>query len=390
MPSIRIDIAPAILNWIINQINVDRINESVKDNLIKWQLGEKRPTFKQLEDVSKKINIPFGYFFLQEPPIEDTKILEYRTIDSVQLQNPSRELIDTIDNMEAIKEWMRNYQISEGYSELDIIGSVNQNMSTKDIATKIRKDLGLKLGWFSNQVDAWDSFKYLRSLLEKVGIVTMLNGVVGQNTHRILNIEEFRAFTLLDKYAPLIFINSNDSSNGKLFSLLHEVVHIWIGTDNFYNDRYGNSNNVSNLERICNAIAAEIMVPNDLFVKEWLIRDGLSDNKIKVQELTRVFKCGATVIARKALDNNYISNTEYDFIAKEAVRLYKKLRENRPSDGGDFYKTINVKNDKRLILALNNSIYEGNTQFTDAYRLTNTTRKTFSGLVDEVRGVRRA
>lgn len=215
----------------------------------------------------------------------------------------------------------------------------------------------------------------------------MVNGVVGHNTHRPLSIQEFRAFTLLDEYAPLIFINTNDSPNGKLFSLVHEAAHIWMGTDNFYNDRYGNASGVSNLEVICNAVAAEILVPNRVFVREWNIRNNLEWNSEKIQVLSQVFRCGATVIARRALDNNFITKNEYETIAKDAVEYFNQQKSEKTSTGGNFYNSIAVKNDKRFVLALNSSMYEGTTQFTDAYRLTNTNRKTFSKLVEQVRGI---
>ena len=213
----------------------------------------------------------------------------------------------------------------------------------------------------------------------------MLNGVVGQNTHRSLAIEEFRAFTLIDEYAPLIFINSNDSSNGKLFSLLHEAAHIWLGRDNFYNDRYGAGKDISSLERVCNSVAAEIIVPNNRFITEWNKNSNVSDLE-RIEKVSKIFKCGATVIARRALENKFINIHEYEKVARDAIEQYNEFKSNQKRDGGNFYNNIAVKNDRRLILALNSSIYEGTTQFTDAYRITNTNRKTFSKLVDKVRG----
>jgi len=386
MPKVTVDVAPEIIKWVINQVREYEIYTSLKEKLIKWQMGEIKPTFKQIETLSKQTNIPFGYFFLQEPPVEDTKILEYRTINSIELENPSRELIDTIDNMESIQEWMRNYQIKQGYNTLDIVGSAKDNMDARAIADIMRKDLGLKEDWYCSMENSWKSFKFLRTIFQDLGILIMLNGVVGQNTRRPLNIEEFRAFTLLDMYAPLVFINSCDSANGKLFSLIHEAAHIWIGSDNFYNDRYGNAKNVSDLETICNSVAAEILVPNNIFINEWMAKDPIEDDTERIEALSKIFKCGMTVIARRAFDNNFIDRSEYETIAKNAINHYNQSKSVK-SDGGNFYNNIVVKNDRRLILALNSSIHEGTTQFTDAYRITNTNRKTFSGLVDKVRGI---
>jgi len=98
----------------------------------------------------------------------------------------------------------------------------------------------------------------------------MQNGIALGNTHRPLDLNEFRAFTLIDEYAPLIFINSKDSNNGKTFSLLHELVHIFYGRNSLYNDDLKFRNKYTNpLEIICNRITGELIAPTDIFIEYW-------------------------------------------------------------------------------------------------------------------------
>lgn len=387
MPSVTVNIAPEVINWVIDHAKVDEINTTIYEKLLKWKTGEKIPTFNQVEDASKATNIPLGYFFLQKPPVENLAILQYRTIDSFYANSPSRNLIDTINNMESIQEWMRDYLIKSDNSELIYISTMKNNRDPKVIADDIRKTLGLEKTWYSQCTNTADSFRMLRIKLENSGIIVMMSGIVEQNTRRKLNIEEFRAFTLLDSYAPLIFINSNDSKSGKLFSLLHEAAHIWIGTNSFYNDRHNKAINVSADEVICNAVAAEILVPNDIFVNHWM---GMYKDMVvyeKIKKLAAIFRCGTTVIARRALDNGYIVADIYKKIADEAIKNYLESEENKVSSGGDYYVTVASRYDNRFLIALDNSVREGKTQFTDAYRLTSTNRKTFAKLLEKVRGI---
>ena len=388
MPSVTVNITPEVISWVINHTKVEDINSSLYEKMLQWKNGEKVPTFNQVEDVSRATNIPLGYFFLQKPPVEKLAILEYRTIDSYFTSNPSRNLIDTINNMESIQEWMKDYLIKSDNAELNYVGSMKNNSNSKIIAENIREILGLEKKWYSFCTDASESFRVIRRKLESAGIVVMVSGIVGQNTHRKLSIEEFRAFTLLDNYAPLIFVNSNDSKNGKLFSLLHETAHIWVGASNFYNDRYSNAVKVGQKEIICNSVAAEILVPNEIFINQW---NGLVNKSAyeKIEKLASIFRCGTTVIARRALDNGYIVSDIYNKISEEAIKHYMENEENKSSSGGDYYVTAASRYDNRFLIALDNSIHEGKTQFTDAYRLTNTNRKTFSKLVDKVRGIDR-
>ncbi|VDN47907.1 conserved protein of unknown function [Petrocella atlantisensis] len=381
MPTVRINVKPEILSWVQAQIEIDDLRSAIRDNFIKWLHGEKEPTLNQIEEFSKATHIPLGYFFLNAPPQEDNSFIEYRTVDSIQLSKPSRDLLDTIDEMERIQDWMKEYLFDQSMDNLDFVGLHDETVSIESMVMSIRDTLKIEKDWYTESKDTWDSFKRIRTKMEAIGIVVMMNGVVGSNTHRSLNIDEFRAFTMIDKLAPLIFINAHDTDCGRLFSLVHELAHIWYGENSLFNDKYLESQN--SIERKCNAIAAEIIVPNDIFVQEWKrINDEL---QLKIRKLAHDFKCGMTVIARRALDNNFISQKTYKELADTARMIYFQNKENS-GPGGDYYNTALSRIDKRFLLAINDSAYQGKTSFSEVYRLTNTTRKTFENIIDRARG----
>lgn len=384
MTEVRINIKPAIFNWIMQNININELKAKLKEEFILWMSGEKAPTFNQLEQFSKTTNIPFGYFFLDTPPVEQMGLLEYRTVDSLNLKHPSRNLVDTIHEMEDVQEWMRDYVKNADLGDLTYVGMFKNNDDIEQIAEGIRNELGLEKKWFLESSGPWHSFKLIRERLEKIGILVMMSGIVGSNTHRSLDINEFRAFTLIDSYAPLIFVNANDSLNGRLFSLVHEMTHIWFGENSFYNDYQNHVNGINRLEILCNAVTAEILVPNDIFVSSWN-KSNNNDINEKINDIAACFKCGTTVIARRALDSGFIDKSIYHAIAEAAIDKYKEQKNNQAS-GGNYYNTLKTRVDHRLVHALSNSIYEGKTAFTEAYRLTNTNRKTFSELVRMVAG----
>ncbi len=380
-----VNVSPEIIDWVIGSIQHE--NPEELKILIKWQSGRKTPTFNQIQEMSKAINIPLGYFFLEKPPKEDLSFLEYRTVDSIQVERPSRNLLDTIHDMENIRDWMRDYQIAIDAAPLAFVGAAKDIWDAQTIAAMIRDTLRIPLDWFRESENSWDSFKRIRTCAENCGIIIMLNGIVGNNTHRKLDIESFRAFMLLDEYAPLIFINTNDSKNGKLFSLFHEIAHIWLGIDDFYNDRYGSASKVSPKETLCNAVAAELLVPQSIFIDEWNNPQDSLDINSKIPSLATNFRCGTVVIARKALINRLSTQNQYDVIVQNAIENYLKAQTSESnSGGGNFYRTMATRIDKRFLNALANSVYEGKTQYTDAFRLTNTNLKTFVSLVERVRG----
>lgn len=389
MAGVTVSIAPEILNWVIQKIQFENINGSVSELLNKWKSGEKVPTFNQIEEISRKTNIPFGYFFLDKPPVEECKIVKYRAVDSLTIQEPSRNLIDILDMMSDAQEWMIEYEKDNGQEPLSFVGVDHNEADSEVIVKHIREELDLKKEWFQESKNANESFKFLRGRLENKGIMVMMSGTVGANTRRKLDAEEFRAFTLIDKYVPLIFINTCDSENGKLFSLLHETAHIWIGVNSFFNEPYGNNNYIDKVEVICNAVAAEILVPTTVFVKVW--EESKEKMLDKIKALAKYFKCSRFVIARKAYECKKISKDEYNEAARLLMKQYQEWKNSQKTEknsGGDYYRTLGSKLDHRFVNALEQSAREGRTQYTEVYRLTRTNRRTFSRLINEIGGAK--
>ena len=387
MPKINVNISPQIIIWALSQTQEEKIDEKLMDDIKKWINGTKTPTFKQIENFSKKSNIPLGYFFLQTPPTEQIDLLKYRTVDSIHIANPSRDLIDTIHEMENIQDWMKNYRKDLEFDKLVIVGCMKEIKNISLIANKMREHLGLVDTWYEQSKDARESFNYIRKQLELCGVVVIMSGIVGKNTHRALDVNEFRAFAMLDDWAPLVFINASDSNGAKLFSILHEAAHICLGESDLFNDRQEQITDVSKIENVCNAVAGELLVPEKIFLKKWNEDMCNMDVFQKITELAKYFRCGEMVIARKAIDCNKIGQDIYNQVAQTAIKNYKQMKENKQANGGNYYNTMSSRLDGCFIRALCESINIGRTTYTEAYRLTNTNRKTFSTIAQSLGGV---
>ena len=268
------------------------------------------------------------------------------------------------------------------------VGSLRGKESIAELAAMVRETLSLPSNWYEAVKSVAESFRLLREAISRVGVLVMMNGVVGGNTHRALNVSEFRAFTLIDAYAPLIFINAADSESGRVFSLLHEFVHIGLGTNSLCNAREGETEFVRPEETLCNAVAAEVLVPRRVFCNVWENTAGII--KSRVQELSKYFNCSQSVIARRALDEAYITEKLYRELIEEAIRLAKEtmLAKKARSGGGDYYRTLLSRMDHRFLQALDASVQEGKTLYTEAFRLTNINRVNFDKLLEKVQGER--
>ena len=294
-------VKPIIIQWAIQSAGKDVNALSDKfDKIDKWTSEESELTVSELNKLSKELRIPFGYFFLGEPPDEDIQLLKYRTVDNEEQAKPSRELIDTIKYMEKRQSFMRDALIEDGFLPHEFVGSAAIKDNPEDLAVKITQELKLKKDWNKNNPAA---FNVLREAISNLGILVMQNGVVGNNNHRVLNVAEFRAFVLIDEYVPLIFLNARDSANAKVFSLCHELVHIWLGVDELYNDNFTTNQIFNNgqLESFCNEVAAEMLLPLSSIQSAL---DPQNDIYTNIKHISKVFNVSELVVCIRLKQKN--------------------------------------------------------------------------------------
>lgn len=393
MSIIRMDIEPTVLEDAIRKSG--RSFDEVKQRFTsfdKWINKELSPTYNQLVDLSKYLRVPFGYLLIKTPIVETLPLLEFRTIDTESIAKPSRELVDTIYDMEIKQDWLRNKLIEEGIEPLPYVGvfDANTDINYKVIVEEIRQTFSLSKDWYKNATSRITTFNLLRDKLSQHGIIIMQNGIALNNTHRKLDINEFRAFTLVDKYAPLVFINTLDSNNGKTFSLLHEVAHIFLGVDSLYNDVYQQTEKYVNIiEVLCNKIAGELIAPTDIFINLWKSVDaeeqGLNE---KITEISEHFKVSKLVIARKALDQKYINAKQYAEIAQNVEVEFSMSRNIKRRPGGDAVNKARSRLDDNFMRTLVASTEYGETSYSEAYRLAGISRGVFEDVAERLKEVR--
>lgn len=394
MSTVRINVEPTVIHNAVSKSG--RSLEEVKERFNsydKWVNNELNPTYNQLVDLSKFLRIPFGFLLVKTPVDEELPLLEFRTIDTEAIQNPSRELIDTIYDMERKQEWLRDNLIEDGLDPLDFVGVFKNKKSIShiEVVNKIRDVFALDKKWYEEANSKKPTFNFLRDLFGQYGVVVMQNGVALNNTRRPLDLGEFRAFTLVDEYAPLIFLNSLDSNSGKTFSLLHEVAHIFFGVDSLYNDDFQKRDKyTSSIETICNKVAGEIIAPTDLFINYW---DSTYKNEQslyeKIEKIANDFKVSKLVVARKALDQSYIVPKQYNDIAvlvRDEFRLSRMKKEHKK--GGNPVNNALSRLDENFVRTLVTNTEFGKTQYNDAYRLAGVSRGVFEDLSDRLKGVR--
>jgi Zn-dependent peptidase ImmA (M78 family) len=359
----RVAIKPELLRWACERAGYG--TEALTHrfpHLPAWERNEAQPTFKQLEDFAKATHTAIGYLFLAEPPVEKVPIPDFRTSGTETVESPSPDLLDTIYLCQQRQEWYREFARFAGDKPFSFVGSVGVAGDIVRIAETIRQALGFDLG-ARRKARTWtEALSQFIGQADEVGVLVMVNGVVGNNNRRKLDPDEFRGFALSDDLAPLVFINGADTKSAQMFTLAHELAHIWLGQSALSNDGPVSTPSHS-VEIWCNQVAAEILVPLTVFREEYQKKADLQD---EMERLARCFKVSTLVILRRMHDAGGLTTDELWQVYRAELA---RLRAIPKGSGGDFYLTQTARVSKRFARALVVSTLEGHTLHRDAFRL---------------------
>jgi len=354
-------INPEILSWAMHRasLSVDMLARKVSvkpEKVSAWEIGETKPTFKQAQKLAKATYIPFGYFFLPRPPEEHLPIPDLRTIESAHVHEPTPELRDIIKQVQIKQEWYKDYLKSSGQEPLSFVGRFSIKSSVSDVVRDIRETIGVGVPIRGT----WNEyFSRIIQGAEHAGILVQRSGIVGNNTTRKLQVSEFRGFAISDKYAPVIFINSSDAPAARLFTLMHELAHIWVGESGISSVNAHDTRE----EAFCNKVAGEFLVPEEKLHQAWNEIESLQTNLSVIAANLHVSKM---VVARRALDCNYIDNETYNEYYASVIKVFQ---EGGGGGGGSFYRNAAAKNSVRFSHAIVAEALSGRLLFRDAGRL---------------------
>jgi Zn-dependent peptidase ImmA (M78 family) len=359
----KVEVKPDLLRWARERAGFSPGDLTGRfPQITAWENGDALPTFKQIERFAKATYTPVGYLFLPEPPVEQVPIPDCRTIDNEYAEHPSPNLLDTIYICQQRQEWYRDFARSMGEDPLPFVGSVHLTDGIEATAASIRHDLGFDLEERRKTPTWTEALRRFIEQADELGILVMCSGVVLNNNRRNLDPEEFRGFAIADDLAPLIFINGADTKAAQMFTLAHELAHIWLG-ESALSDVQAAWVSEHKVERWCNRVAAELLVPLAILKAEYKKSAELD---AEVERLAKRFKVSTLVILRRIHDAGGLTQEQ---LWREYRKELEKLRLISKGSGGNFYLTQAARVSKRFARALVANTLEGQTLHRDAFRL---------------------
>lgn len=375
-------INPQIITWALKRQNLmpEQIaaGAMTADKVRAWESGE-AITEAQAELLANKLRIPYLVLFLSSPPPpEDVPIPDLRTRSGKPVSKPSHQFIAVINDALMRQDWFREHirLRQSGRQKLGFVGRYKVTDSVVDVADNMRSVLRVNQT-LRNECHNWEQF--LRRLIaraEETGVLVMRSGIMGHSTRQKLDADEFQGFAISDPFAPVVFINDADARAAQIFTLAHELAHIWIGETGISNARLvaKSMSELGMIERFCNQVAAEFLVPERSFNVSWQSSMGV---RVNLQRLSRFFWVSSLVALRRAYDLKKINFDEFKKESDEEYARYRALDEKRQKKAeekekkqtGDFWSTFKMRNSVLLSRTVAANVRSAKTTYTEASSL---------------------
>jgi Zn-dependent peptidase ImmA (M78 family)/transcriptional regulator with XRE-family HTH domain len=366
-------ITPSNLSWARTRAGYTAEDLAVKagvplDKLAAWERGETRPSLRQAEELAGRLHIPIGYLYLSAPPAESPSIPDFRSGYAGRGRAMSLELREVVDSARRRQEAYREIIEEDGAEALPFVSSFDPSGVPGEIAAAMRKALGIAED-FARKSTSWtDQMGRLARKAGEAGILVFRSSIVGGNTHRHLDVDEFRGFALCDDLAPVVFVNAVDYKTAQIFSLARELAHLWIGQSGVSNDAVDGFSRGLDLETeaLCDKAAAEFLAPAESFAAEW---KRSSEPSVEIQRLAARFRVSSIVALRRALELDLVKRSDFAALLEEA-RGYRSERDEREEEGGgDFYKTFGARNGERFPAVILGALRGGRLLYREAAEL---------------------
>ncbi len=352
---------------------------SAADKLTALEVGTKSPTRTQLAKIAKTYCRPLITFYMQEPPPRGERGSDFR-VHSARVSLRENALLDALlRDIRGRQEMVRSLLEDEDEAvSLPFVGSADLSNTVSSVARTIHDRLGLPVTDLGRPGGPDVLFKDIRSRCERLGVFVLLIGDLGSH-HSVLADSVFRGFALADKIAPFIVINDQDAKAARSFTLLHELTHIWIGQSGVSGgvDTSENTTPQEPIERFCNDVASEILLPEAVLSKQPVeLRAGEKDAAHTViGQIAKTWSVSESMVAYRFHRMGWITSTVYDqlsgdYVARwKAIKVKEKKKAKESEGGPSYYKIKQHKLGNALIDVVHRTLRENLLTHTKAAKL---------------------
>ncbi len=295
-----------------------------------WESGGAAPTYSQLEKLAYSLyKRPLAVFFLPAPPQEPTVKQEFRTLPEFELDQLAADTRYQLRLAHALQISLQ--ELNEDVNPARRLIFSDIKLSTKNNLVKAANEIRTYLNITLEDQSSWKSsdaaLKVWRNAVEEVGIYVFKHSFKQKS---------ISGFCLSHAEFPIIYLNNSTTKTRQIFSLFHELSHLLLSQnsitklDTSYIAQLPKKE--QNIEKFCNALAAEILVPESDFSKQ--LRNTKSISEFFVSNLAKRYHVSREVVLRRMLDRDLVSQQFYETKSKQWADEVET-----GGTGGDYYAT---------------------------------------------------
>lgn len=385
----RANVNPRVLRWAREAagFNLEAVAAKLQkqpSDVQAWEQGTARPTVRQARALANAYKRPFATFFLREPPPDPLMLPDFRRVSSDRARSYSPDLRLAIRTARYRQLWLRERLVETEQPKLRFVGSWKEPRRASELAATIRAKLRA-----DSRVPAKtpkpEAFRTWVDAAEEAGIAVM-QGWTFEPT-------EARGFALPDAYAPFVYINTRDTDGARIFSLIHELAHIWLGAPGVSDAGVGRGAyppGAKRIEEFCNKVAAEVLVPAARFDELLRTVPPKESPADTARAMARHFSVGDEVIARRLLDRGRITQREYEQLRTLYIEAWKRRTAKKPDTVGGLPTGLRVVTQvgARFAGAVTGALGAGEVSARDATLLLNMDLSKIPDLEKQLRGTR--
>ena len=335
------------------------------EKLAALECGDKEPTRPQIVKMADAYRRPLLAFYLPQPPATGDRGADFRTARS-ESSHESDALLDTlIRDIRSRQSMVRAVlEDEEEAYPLAFIDSHRMEDGSAAVLASLREVMSVDLAEFRAEANASDTFNLLRGNAESAGIFVLIKGDLG-NYRSTIDTATFRGFSIADPVAPFVVINDNDARPAWSFTLLHETVHLLLGQTGV-----GSDNARNNVERFCDHVAGEFLLPEEELQK--LDLDGLQNTgevSERISHFARRTNLGRTMVAYRAFRSNMIDQDTFGRLSNTYRGQWREEQAKGGQGGPNYYAVRRHRLGGRLTNLVRRMMSSGNLSTSKAARI---------------------
>ena len=381
----RANITPKVLKWaresarMSPEVAAAKVSTK-KERLIEWEDGASQPTIRQAQALARAYRRPFSMLFLQEIPDDFPPLQDFRREGSMELGTASTFIIREIQQKQA---WISELFEESSEAMLEFAGKYSSDDDPVSVARDILSTLQIDPSDYSNNnpMKEWiEKAEAHRIFISRTSFI---------HARLIIETDEIQGFCIADKYAPFVFVNSHDWNTSQLFTLVHELAHIWIGASGVSNEisyEMATMDNLHAVERFCNEAAVNALLPEDIISD---FSQKIFENNKSLNRAARKMGVSAFALLDRSFNLGLFTQEKYQELMDEAEQDFieflkreekKKSRQKESKGGPNYYQLLVNKNSPQFTRVVMDAFHGGTIAPNQASNLLNIQINNFSRL----------